>query len=161
MRTGMSAYSPHEHKPLGSYAAYTLAFNSAVAAYIAAERRGRGSLAQGIPIGDFALLALATQKLSRLIAKDRVTSTLRSSFTRFKGEGGPGEVSEEPRGTGFRLATGELLICPYCVAQWVAAAFVGGYLHDPAVTRRLASVFALLGASDFLQQGYVALQEAS
>jgi len=152
-------YSPHEHKPLGSYAIYTAAFEALVIAYVVAERKKGPRLAERIPLGDFALLTLATMKLSRVITKERVTSFLRAPFTRYTGEGGPGEVSEEPRGTGLRRATGELLVCPYCIGQWVAAGFVGGYLHDPAVTRRVASVFALLSAADFLQLGYVALEE--
>ena len=152
-------YSPHEHKPLGSYAAFTVAFEALVIAYVVAERKNGPRLAERIPLGDFALLALATQKLSRIIAKERVMSFLRAPFTRYTGEGGPAEVTEEPRGTGLRRATGELLICPYCLGQWVAAAFVGGYLHDPVVARRVASVFALVGVADFLHLGYVALEE--
>jgi len=104
-------------------------------------------------------MAAGTQKLSRLIAKDRVTSFLRSPFTRYTGEAGPSEVEEEPRGAGLQLAVGELLVCPYCIGQWVAAAFVGGYVADPKTTRVVASVFAVLGASDFLQQAWVALDK--
>jgi hypothetical protein len=130
----IAGYSPHEHKPLGSYAAFTVVFEAIVATYIVAERKKGGQLAERIPLGDFALLTLATMKVSRVITKERVTSFLRAPFTRYTGEARPGEVSEEPRGTGLRRATGELLICPYCLGQWVAAAFLGGYLHDPAAT---------------------------
>ena len=154
-----AGYSPHEHKPLGSYAAFTVAFEALVVVYIVAERKKGPGLADRMPLGDFALLALATMKVSRVITKERVTSFLRAPFTRYTGEGGPGEVSEEPRGTGLRRATGELLVCPYCLGQWVAAAFLGGYLHDPVVTRRVASLFAIVGAADFVNLGYVALEE--
>jgi Protein of unknown function (DUF1360) len=155
----MSAYSPHEHRPLLGYAALTAAFNGAAAAYVAYHRRSGRELPQQMPAGDFLLMAAATQKLSRVIAKDRVTSFLRSPFTRYAGEAGPSEVSEEPRGSGLRLAIGELVICPYCVGQWVAAGFVGGYVADRPATRMVASVFALLGASDFLQQAWAAVDE--
>lgn len=94
-----------------------------------------------------------------MIAKDRVTSFLRSPFTRYTSAAGPSEVSEEPRGTGLRLAVGELLVCPYCLAQWVAAAFVAGYAADPKTTRMTAGVFAVLSASDFLQQAWVAVDK--
>ena len=152
-------YSPYDHKPLGAYAAFTVAFEALVVAYVVAERKRGSRLAERLPLGDFALLALATQKLSRNLSKARVTSFLRAPFTRYVGEAGPSEVAEEPRGTGLRRATGELLVCPYCLGQWVAAALVGGYLHNPVGTRRLASVFALHSAADFLHLGYVALEE--
>jgi hypothetical protein len=43
---------------------------------------------------------------------------LRAPFTRFQDDTGYGEVEEAARGTGFRRAIGELLICQYCVSQW-------------------------------------------
>jgi hypothetical protein len=155
----VSAYSPHEHKPLVGYAALTAVFNAAAAGFVAEQRRSGRKLPGRLPAGDFLLLAAGTHKLSRLIAKDRVTSFLRSPFTRYTGEAGPSEVEEEPRGTGLQLAIGELVVCPYCVGQWVAAAFVAGYIRDPDATRMTASVFALLAASDFLHQAWLAAQE--
>jgi hypothetical protein len=155
----MNGYSPHKHTPLAGYGIVTGVFVAASAAYVEAHRRSGRSLPGKLPLGDFMILAAATQKLSRLIAKDRVTSFLRSPFTRYTGEGGPSEVSEEPRGTGLRRSVGELLICPYCVGQWVAAAAVGGYIRDPDATRMVAGVFAVLSASDFLNQAWVALEE--
>jgi hypothetical protein len=157
----VTSYSPHEHKPLLGYAALTAAFNGAAGAYVAEQRRSDRKLPERLPAGDFLLLAAGTHKLSRLIAKDRVTSFLRSPFTRYTGEAGPSEVEEEPRGTGLQLAIGELLVCPYCVGQWVASAFVAGYIRDRDATRMTASVFALLAASDFLHQAWLAAQKAT
>jgi hypothetical protein len=157
----VGAYSPHEHKPLAGYAALTALFNGAAVAYVADHRRSRRKLPERLPAGDFVLLAAATHKLSRLIAKDRVTSFLRSPFTRYTGEGGPSEVEEEPRGTGLQLAVGELVVCPYCVGQWVASGFVAGYIRDRDATRMTATVFALLAASDFLHQAWLAAQEST
>jgi hypothetical protein len=152
-------YSPDEPKPLFGYALLTAAFNAGAAAYVAAHRRSRRGLPSSLPAGDYALLTLATQKLSRLISKDRVTSFARSPFTRYTGEAGPSEVSEEARGSGLQLAVGELLVCPYCVGLWVSAAFVGGYIARPDVTRMVAAPFAVLSGADFLQQAWVVLQE--
>jgi hypothetical protein len=84
----MSAYSPHEPKPLLGYAVLTAALNGAAAAYVATYRRSPRELPRRMPVGDFVLMAAAPQKLSRLIAKDRVTSFLRSPFTRYAGEAG-------------------------------------------------------------------------
>ncbi|MBV9006570.1 MAG: DUF1360 domain-containing protein [Solirubrobacterales bacterium] len=153
----MHGYSP-DKKPLGGYAALTAAFNAAAVGYVVAHRRSRRKLPGALPFGDFALMALGTQKLSRLIAKDRVTSFARSPFTRYTGEAGPGEVSEEPRGSGLQRAVGELLVCPHCVGQWVAAGIVGSYLISPDATRMFAGVFAIVSTSDFLQQLWVALE---
>jgi Protein of unknown function (DUF1360) len=155
----MSQYSPEEPKPLAGYAVVTGVFNGLVAAYVLAHRRSGRELPERLPVEDLLLFSAGTQKLSRVITKDRVTSFLRSPFTRFTGEGGPSEVNEEPRGSGLRLAIGELLVCPYCVGQWVAAAFIGGYIAAPRTTRMLAGVFAVLGVADFLQQGWVMLEE--
>ncbi|HYI16022.1 MAG TPA: DUF1360 domain-containing protein, partial [Thermomicrobiales bacterium] len=51
---------------------------------------------------------------------------------------------------GIRLAIGELLTCPYCVGQWVAA-FIGyGAVLFPRQTRFVASVFSIVAISDLL-----------
>jgi hypothetical protein len=155
----VGAYSPEDPKPLRSYAALTAAFNGGVVAFEAARRRRGWALPERIGPGDLALLAAGTYKLSRLISKDRVTSFVRAPFTRYTGEAGPAEVSEEPRGQGMRRAIGELLVCPYCVEQWVAAGFLGAYIRDPRGARTMASLFTVFAAADWLSQGWMALQE--
>ena len=84
----------------------------------------------------------------------RVTSAVRAPFTRFEEEGGPGEVEEQARGSGFRRAVGELLICPYCLSMWIAAGFTGGLVVVPRPTRWLSSVLAAVLGSDLLQVFY-------
>ena len=152
-------YSPHEHRPLGGYLLLSTAFEAALAAFVAEHRRSGRELPERLSAADLALLAAATQKLSRLIAKDRVTSFVRAPFTRYTGEGGPSEVSEEARGTGLRLAIGELLHCPFCLGVWVGGGFLGSYLRRPKETRWAATFFSLLAASDVLQLAYTAAQE--
>ncbi len=155
----MSGYSPDDPKPLGGYVALTGVFHGLVAGFVLAHRARGGELPRRLPLGDLLLMAAATQKLSRLITNDRVTSFIRSPFTRYVGEAGPSEVAEEARGSGLRHATGELLACPYCVSMWVAAGFVGAYITRPDATRVAASTFAVLGASDFMQQAWVAIDK--
>jgi hypothetical protein len=151
------AYAPpEEDKPLGGYALLMVAFNALCAAGLVASRN---RLPDRVETRDLTLLTVATHKLSRLIAKDRVTSPLRAPFTRFKEDAGPGEVDETPRGTGVRKATGELLSCPFCVGQWIAAAALFGLIHAPRPTRFVASMFAILSGSDFLQLAYKAAQD--
>jgi uncharacterized protein DUF1360 len=103
---------------------------------------------------DILLVAMATQRVSRLITKDRVTTVVRAPFTTYQGEGGPAEVEEAARGTGLRRAIGELLVCPFCIAQWTATALSIGILFAPRLTRFVAGVFATVGLADMLQLVY-------
>lgn len=149
-----------QYRPFGGYGALVGAFNVSLAALVvAAERRDR--LPQRYPLGDLALLSAGTFKLSRLIAKDRVTSVLRAPFTRFQRDAGHGEVEEEARGRGLRRALGELLVCDYCVEQWVAGAYIAGYALAPRPTRAVAAMFTIYAGADVLQVGYSRLLESN
>lgn len=128
-------------------------------ALLAAKRAGR--LGTRLRPQDLVLIALATQRLSRLVSKDRVTSALRAPFTAYEGEGGPGEVEERPRGRGLRRAVGELLVCPFCLAQWIATALVVGLLFAPRVTRFLAGLFSVVSLADLLQLLYKGAEKAT
>jgi hypothetical protein len=101
-------------------------------------------------------LGVATQKLSYLLSKDAVTSPLRAPFTEFQGMESPSHVEEHPRGTGLRKAIGGLMVCNFCLGQWVAAFFVYGLVLAPALTRLVAAIFAVLAISDYLHQAYMA-----
>ena len=61
---------------------------------------------------DLALLGVATHKLSRIIAKDRITGMLRAPFVNYIRSAGHGEVEEEPRGRGIQRGIGQLISCP-------------------------------------------------
>ncbi len=154
----MKGYSPHEHRPLRGYAALALVYDAGLLALCVAAARREDSLPRGIPAGDLALLAAATQKLSRTIAKDKVTSFLRAPFTEFQEGAGHGEVEEQPRGRGLRLAVGELLVCPYCLDQWVATGFVLGFLASPKATRLAAEALSIVALADALQIAYKAAE---
>jgi hypothetical protein len=147
---GIFAGHSEQYRPLGSYLALTGAFNALVAAgLVAASRAGR--LPERVRADDLALGAVATYKVSRLVAKDRVTAGIRAPFTRFQEDSGHGEVEEAARGTGLRRAVGELLVCPNCLAQWVAAGFTGGFLAAPRTTRAIAAMFTVYAGADLLQ----------
>ena len=149
----------HYRGPLGSYAALAGAFTAAAGAFVvAAERSGR-RIPERIGLGDLALLGVATHKLSRTIARDTVTGFLRAPFTEYEGPAGHGEVDERPKGRGPRLAVGKLLVCPACVGQWVAGAFMAGYVLSPRITRWAAAVFAVHACSDALQLAYRAAED--
>lgn len=154
-----AGYSPDEQRPLGSYAAMTALFGAAFAgSLLAAERSGRRLPAE-VATRDIVLSGIATHKLSRLLAKDKVTSFIRAPFTRYQESAGQGELSEKVRGTGVRKGFGELLNCPYCLSQWVAAAFAVGLVAAPRPTRLIASMYTAETVADFLQLAYYAAEE--
>jgi hypothetical protein len=51
------------------------------------------------------------------------------------------------------------LTCHFCVSQWVASFFTYGLVFAPAVTRLVASIFAIVALSDHLHQTYKALMK--
>jgi hypothetical protein len=102
---------------------------------------------------------VATHKLSRLIAKDKIMAFARAPFTEYQQPGGPAEVEERARGDGVRRTVGELLVCPYCLGMWISGAFHLGLVAAPRTTRFAASVLTGLTISDFLQIAYRAAEE--
>jgi hypothetical protein len=148
-----------EPRPLGSYGILAAIFGVAVGGSLAALRAAGKGLPKRIGAGDVVLAGVATHKLSRLLAKDKVTSFLRAPFTEYQGPGGPGEVEEKPRGSGLRYATGELLVCPYCLGLWVASAYGLGHVAAPRATRLAGFVLTALTISDSLQIAYKAAEE--
>lgn len=148
-----------EEPPLLPYAALAGVFHLLLgAALMLARRTGRG-FPERVGAADLLTIGVASHKVSRLLAKDKVTRPLRVPFTELEGEGGPSELEESPRGTGARKAIGELLVCPYCLGLWVVAAFSVGLLFAPRLTRFLAALFSALTISDFLQIAYKAAEE--
>lgn len=131
---------------LGTYFTMVLTFGLIV--------RRRRRLPTRPAAADLALVAVATHKVSRMLAKDSVLAAVRMPFTRFEEPAGLGEVNESVRGQGVRHAVGELLTCPFCLAQWVATSFTFGMLMAPRATRQVASVFCAVTASDYLQLAY-------
>ncbi|MBV8219327.1 MAG: DUF1360 domain-containing protein [Solirubrobacterales bacterium] len=157
----MRSYAPGEERPLLDHAVLVGVYGTAVAGLSLLVRRRRRGIPERIPAQDLALLSVATHKLSRLLAKDTVTAPFRAPFTRFKGAGAPGEVNEEPRqDPPVRHAVGELVTCPFCMAQWVGTGFLFAYLLAPRATRAAASLFTMVAASDALQYAYTALGES-
>ena len=145
--------------PQGSYTAFVAAYNVALAgALLAARLSGRRLPTPGLE--EITLYGVATHKLSRLLAKDKVTAPLRAPFAELEHKGGPAELEERPRGKGARRAVGELVTCPYCLDQWVAGGFAVGSIFAPRATRLAAGVLATVAVADFLQIGYRLGQKA-
>ena len=150
---------PDEDPPLLAYAVVICTFNALFGGALLAARRSGRELPHRLDERDVLAIGVASHKLSRLIAKDKVTSPLRAPFTELEEEGGPAELEESSRGTGVRRAIGDLVVCPYCLGLWVVAAFSLGLLVAPRLTRFLAGLFSALTISDFLQIAYQAAEK--
>jgi hypothetical protein len=156
----LSGYSPDEPIPLGGYAGLSIVWGGAVAAFAIRQRKAGRPFPDHVPMADLALLSAGTYKLSRLITKDRVLSFARAPFTRYQGEADrPSEVSEEARGEGLQRSIGELLVCPYCISQWVGAGLFAAYLRDPDLGRSAAMLLTMVAGSDFLHQAWAAVDK--
>jgi hypothetical protein len=157
--TELSGPEEDERRPLGAYAGLVGIFNAGFGgALLYAARRGK--LPERLPLLDVALIGTATFKLSRLIAKDAVTGVVRAPFVRFEGMSGITDPEEKPTGRGFRMALGQLLLCPQCIGLWVAAGLTSSMLAAPRPTRAAASAITALAISDFLNVAYSAASAA-
>jgi hypothetical protein len=149
---------PEERPPLAAYATFATVFHAAMAGAVVAAKRSGRDLPQRVEPGDLVLIGTASYKLSRLVAKKKVTAFVRAPFTELEGKGGPAELEERPRGSGLRRALGELLVCPYCLGLWASGGFHAGLLLAPRATRFSASVLSAMAISDFLQIAYRAAE---
>jgi Protein of unknown function (DUF1360) len=147
-----------EEQLLAEYAAL-LAFYIASVAVLTGAAIERKRFPKRFSLLDLALLGIATHKLSRIIAKDRITGILRAPFVSYIRSAGAGEVEEEPRGRGIQRGIGQLISCPYCMAPWCATALAFGLVFAPRITRFFAGILASVAASDFLQRAYLAAKE--
>lgn len=145
------------YRPLGSYAVLTVVFLGLVAASLRAAANG-GRLPRHVKLVDVAVLGVASHKASRLVATDEVTAFFRAPFVEVS-EGKDGDIEEKPRGKGPRRAIGELVTCPSCVGQWLAAGFFVSHLWAPRATRAVSTIFVADAVSDFLHVGYRGLKD--
>ena len=158
-RTQKQEYTNGEPRPLAGDLGAMGVYVGLMTAAAAAVRASGRELPDRIPVGDALLLTVATFRLARRIAKDPVTAPLRAPFVRFEGASGHAEVSEEVREHGgVKHAVGELLTCPFCLAQWVGTGFVLGYITAPRATRLAALTMTMVAGSDVLQFVYDAIQ---
>jgi hypothetical protein len=145
--------SPHDAHRIAGYLASMGTFTALwVAAGRAVHRRER-PWPRHWSAGDVVLGSLATHKLSRIISKEGVATPLRAPFTEVEAESGDGEVVERPK-HGLAHVPGELLTCPFCLAPWIATAYVAGLVLAPGPTRAGAAVLATVAGSDALQHVY-------
>ncbi|MDQ6910707.1 MAG: DUF1360 domain-containing protein [Actinomycetota bacterium] len=146
-----------DDRPLRGYAILMAIYGTAIGGLGLLARKRRAVPQLGL--GDLALVAVATHKLSRVVTKGSITSPLRAPFVRYVEPAGAGEVNEQVRVGGAAHALGELLMCPLCLDVWVATGFVAGYAFAPRATRSAASVLAVAAASNALHFGWDAFKK--
>jgi hypothetical protein len=111
--------------------------------------------------GDVVMLTIATHALSRIIAKDAVTSPLRAPLVEFDEPAGASEVNEHVTAAGPAHALGELITCPFCLSVWVATALCAGLVFVPRATRLAAAGLTAVAGSNYLQFAYDAAKMTS
>ena len=147
-------------QPLRGYV--TLIGVYVAAGAVAVWASGRGKAAdRSISTGDLVRITIAAHRLSRTLTKETIASPLRAPFTRLNGSGIASELNEQVRPSGHDRpvahAVGELLTCPFCMAQWAATALVTAHLLVPRQARLVTAILDAAAGADALHYGYVAL----
>lgn len=161
VRAQEERYAGGEERPLRGYATTMAVYSSVVVTLAAAAKATGRDVPDRISPADVAMSAVATHKLSRLIARDPVTSPLRAPFTAYQGVSGPAELKEEVRGHGARKTIGELVTCPFCTGVWVATGLTAGLIYLPRTTRLAMATLTALSGADLLQFGHAWLERAA
>jgi hypothetical protein len=154
-------YTGGDDRPLRGYAITMTVYAGLVGALSGLARVTGREIPDGFPATDVVMSAIATHKLSRLLAKDPVTSPLRAPFTSYQGPAGPSELAEEVRGGGGQKTVGELVTCPFCTGVWVATGFSAGLIYLPRTTRIAMATLAALAGADTLQFAHAWLERVS
>ena len=137
-----------DERPLGGYATLTSAFWTIFAAFLLLAR---DRIPERVGAGDLSRIALSSYKMSRVVAKDEVTTFLRAPVTE-------DPRAQQPAKQGFRAAVGELVTCPYCLGLWFASGLSYSLVLFPRQTRFATSIFAAYAVTDFLHAGFARLR---
>jgi hypothetical protein len=140
-----------DEAPFQQYAALAATYGAVMGGFLLAARR---RLPERPSFGDTVRIGIASYKIGRLVAKDRVTSFVRAPVTE-------GPDATEPKPEGMARALGELVTCPYCIGLWIAAGLSYGLVLFPRQTRLVTTVFGAQAVADFLNAGFVRLHDES
>ena len=100
-----------------------------------------------------AMLGLASHRIGRMVAFERVAEPLRGPFTATVPDDSGADETVVARGRGARWAIGELMSCPTCVATWGAMVLYLGLTFVPGPTRVLVHVLATAGVAELAHVG--------
>lgn len=125
-------------RSMSGYLATMAMFGITVSVVALLGRPTHRQLPRAMSVQELVITAVAAHKLSRTATKDSITATLRAPFTRPTGDGGPGEVMEQPKAAdewkhsnGWKHSIGELLTCPFRFDVWVITGFTIGHVFAP------------------------------
>ncbi len=137
-----------------SYALLSGLFNLALALFCWRRKP------EQIGMKDWGLLTLATFRMSRLLAYDKVMQTYRSPVVEVvPHDSGAGDTTQaRPEATGIKRALGEMISCPICNGTWIAAGLVYGLCLVPNYTRTLMTVMSAVGAAEMLHAAFESVQ---
>lgn len=139
-----------------TYTALSGLFLALFAAFALRNKKQRKSLRLK-PL-DMAQLGLATFRIGRLVAYDKVFEPYRLPFTKTtRDSSGVGETTA-PKGDGVQRAIGELISCPICAGTWVAAILVYGMTIAPQATRVFITIMSAIGMAELLNAAHEAMQ---
>lgn len=137
-----------EERPLPQYAALTAAFWTVFAAFLLTNR---DRIPERVPFVDVVRIALSSYKLSRVVAKEEVTTFVRAPVTEDPG-------AQKPKPDGLARVLGELVTCPYCIGLWIASGLSYALVLFPRETRFATSIFGSYAIADFLHAGFTRLR---
>lgn len=100
-----------------------------------------------------AMLGLASHRIGRMVAFERVAEPLRDPFTATVPHESGADETVVARGRGGRWAIGELMSCPTCAATWGAMVLYLGLTFVPGPTRVLVHVLAAAGVAELAYVG--------
>jgi hypothetical protein len=140
-----------EERPLAEYATLSSSFWAVFLLFtVLAGRR----IPERVSAGDVLRIALASYKMSRVVAKDEVTTFLRAPVTE-------DPEAQQPKRRGMAAALGELVTCPYCLGLWFSSGLAYAHVLAPRPTRFATAIFASYAVTDFLHAGFVRLRNGS
>jgi Protein of unknown function (DUF1360) len=139
-----------------TYAGLTGLFLSLLTAFALREQKEHTELE--LHPFDLALLGLATLRLGRLVAYDKVLETFRLPVAETKPDDSGAGETVEPKGWGVQRAFGEMISCPICIGTWIAAALVYGLSIAPRPTRALMAIMSAVGIAEVLNGAIEALE---
>lgn len=156
MKTKLSpAHYADPEIPLGGYLTLMATYSATFAGLTFLTRKTETRL----PVGDLALLAIASYKLSRIVTMSFIGSPLRAPFAERGEDRKGGEVQDVARGRGLQKAVGNLVTCPFCFNVWSATLFRFSFARFPRATRNAAQILTLAAIGDVLHHGYRTLRE--
>ncbi len=97
---------------------------------------------------DLTLVGLASYRLGRLVAYDKVAEPYRRPFCETVPDPTGAGDTVMPKGEGWRRAIGELISCPICAGTWIAAGLVYGLNLLPGPTRLLLAIMSSIGVGE-------------